>query len=62
MRFTESLLSQIFNPYFTTKTESNGTGLGLYMSKMIIEQSMGGTLRAKNGNKGAHFTISFPCK
>jgi PAS domain S-box-containing protein len=58
----ESLLSQIFNPYFTTKTESNGTGLGLYMSKMIIEQSMGGTLRAKNGNKGAHFTISFPCK
>ncbi len=47
----------IFNPYFTTKHKSVGTGLGLYISKMIIEKSMNGTLSVQNSENGAKFTI-----
>ncbi len=56
----EEILDKIFEPYFTTKHSSQGTGLGLYMSKMIIEQSMKGLLEAKNRNGGAVFTIKIP--
>lgn len=41
-------ISKIFNPYFTTKHQSMGTGLGLYIAKMIIEDTMNGSLRASN--------------
>ena len=54
---TESNLSKIFDPYFTTKHQSIGTGLGLYIAKMIIEDNMGGTLMAKNTKHGANFII-----
>ena len=53
----EHLLPQIFNPYYTTKGASSGTGMGLYMSKMIVEKEMGGELLAANTADGARFTI-----
>jgi PAS domain S-box-containing protein len=54
------LINRIFEPYFTTKDESEGTGIGLYMSKTIIESAFSGTLTAHNGTKGACFTITLP--
>ena len=53
----ERLLLQIFNPYFTTKGASSGTGMGLYMSKMIVEKEMNGELLAENTTLGAKFSI-----
>ena len=54
---TEENINIIFEPYFTTKSSSKGTGLGLYMSKMIIEKNMNGQLSARNENNGAVFEI-----
>ena len=51
------ILPKIFNPYFTTKHQSMGTGLGLHIAKMIIEDHMDGTLQAENNTLGATFTI-----
>ena len=53
-------LSRIFDPYFTTKHQSIGTGLGLYIAKMIIEKSMGGSLHVLNAPEGAKFIIGVP--
>jgi len=53
-------ISKIFNPYFTTKHQSMGTGLGLYIAKMIIEDTMNGSLDVQNINNGAKFTIRTP--
>jgi C4-dicarboxylate-specific signal transduction histidine kinase len=48
---------KLFDPYFTTKTDEDGTGLGLYISKTIVEQKMSGYIDVSNDEDGAVFTI-----
>jgi len=52
----EEIKERIFEPYFTTKEEGKGTGMGLYMVKEIVER-MGGKIEVKNTQKGAKFKI-----
>ncbi len=51
-------LEKIFDPYFTSKKQSGGTGLGLYIAKIIITQKMDGVLSVVNTSSGAIFSIT----
>lgn len=53
----EEILGNVFDAYFTTKSLGKGTGIGLFMSKTIIESNMGGRLSVRNVEGGAEFRI-----
>jgi len=56
----EEIISKIFDAYFTTKDVKTGTGLGLYMSKMIIEKNLKGKLGVMNIDGGVRFSLELP--
>ena len=56
----EDMISKIYEPYFSTKSEKNGTGLGLYMSRTIIEKHLKGSIKAYNIEAGVCFEIRVP--
>jgi two-component system, NtrC family, C4-dicarboxylate transport sensor histidine kinase DctB len=56
----EALLGNIFEPYFTTKKYKKSSGLGLFLSKIIIEENMQGKLEFENASEGAKFVITLP--
>jgi signal transduction histidine kinase len=56
----ENDMPHIFNPYYTTKEDQDGTGLGLYMSKLILEKKGMGHIKVENIQNGALFSIGIP--
>lgn len=56
----ESAIEHVFEPYFTTKRKNNGVGTGLYISKIIIENSMNGRLWVENIPNGALLGVRLP--
>lgn len=55
---TKSVMDKMFDPYYTTKHHSTGTGIGLFMARKIIEEKHNGTLEARNVDQGSCFTIT----
>jgi PAS domain S-box-containing protein len=57
---TKNIINKIFDSYFTTKKGGEGTGIGLYVSKVIIEEHMNGHINVKNISGGTEFVITLP--
>ena len=57
---TKSVKAKMFEPYYTTKHQSQGTGIGLYMAKKIIVERHHGSLNVKNAGSGTEFLIHLP--
>jgi len=57
----QNVLDKMFDPYFTTKFEDQGTGIGLYMTKTIIEKNMNGEIDVSNKSDGVEFIIKLKC-
>jgi signal transduction histidine kinase len=57
---SDEILPSIFDEEFSTKDEDHGTGLGLYMSKYIVEKHHHGQLKAQNQDEGVRFTLRLP--
>lgn len=58
----DNIISKIYDPYFTTKEQGKGTGIGLYMTQSIIVNHFKGSIQLKNTSKGVRFTMVLPIK
>lgn len=58
----DEIKDKMYEPYFTTKHQSSGTGLGLFISKIIIENSFEGEISHSNTQNGSKFELKFPTK
>lgn len=56
----EEIVDKVFDPYFSTKVEKNGTGLGLYMSAIIIEKHLNCSIQVSSDSEGTAFSLSIP--
>lgn len=56
---TKSVMDKMFEPYYTTKHDSEGTGIGLEMAREMMQEKFSGTLNVKNQGEGSCFTLSF---
>ena len=56
----EGIIDKVFNPHFSTKDKKDSTGLGLYISKIIVEKTLNGTISVKNTKDGACFKVTIP--
>ncbi len=58
----DEIINSIFTPFFTTKSSKQGTGIGLYITKIIIQDRLGGNILFWNDDLGACFEITLPTK